>query len=88
MLPIEKPDSTFRNGSGEILEIDSENVSESSFEYGVYGQFGIDYFISNKWSAALDGRFQKTQSKFHIHGGNFDIDYSGLCLSLGLKYYF
>ncbi len=88
VVPHEILDSTLRRDDGSILDDPGESVTETSLEPGVYGQFGINYFISNRWSASFDGRYQMTQSKFHIHGGNFDIDYSGLCLSLGLQYYF
>ena len=88
VVPIEKLDSTFRRDDGSVVENPDESVSETSFEPGVYAQFGINYYISNKWGVALDGRFQMTQSKFRIHGGNFDINYAGLCLAIGLQYYF
>ena len=88
VVPYEKLDSTFRRDDGTVYDNPGESVSETSFEAGVYGQFGINYYISNRWGAALDGRFQMTQSKFRIHGGNFDIDYAGLCLAVGLQYYF
>ncbi len=88
VVPYEKLDSTFRRDDGSVVENPDESVSETSFEPGVYAQFGINYYISNKWGVALDGRFQMTQSKFRIHGGNFDINYAGLCLALGLQYYF
>jgi hypothetical protein len=88
VVPYEKLTSTFRREDGTVLDNPNETVSETSFEPGIYGQFGINYYISNKWGASLDGRYQLAQSKFKIHGGNFDIDYSGLCLTVGLHYYF
>jgi len=88
VVPHEKLDSSFRRDDGSVIDNPDESVSETSFEPGVYAQFGINYYMSNKWSATIDGRFQMTQSKFRIHGGNFDIDYSGLCLGIGLQYYF
>ena len=88
VVPYENLDSTFRRDDGSVIDNPDESVSEWSFEPGVYAQFGINYYISNKWGATVDGRFQMTQSKFRIHGGNFDIDYSGLCLAIGLHYYF
>jgi hypothetical protein len=88
VIPYEKLESTFTRDDGSVIDNPDESVSETSFEPGVYGQFGINYYISNKWGATIDGRFQMTQSKFRIHGGNFDIDYSGLCLAIGLQYYF
>jgi hypothetical protein len=88
VVPYEKLDTTFRRDDGSVIDNPSETVSETSFEPGVYGQFGINYYISNKWGATMDGRFQMTQSKFRIHGGNFDVNYAGLCLAIGLQYYF
>lgn len=88
IIPYEKLESTFTEDDGTVLDTPNENVTETSFEPGVYAQFGINYYISNKWGATIDGRFQMTQSKFKIHDANFDIDYSGLCLAIGLQYYF
>jgi hypothetical protein len=88
VIPYEKLESTFTQDDGTKVDNPDENVTETSFEPGVYAQFGINYYTSNKWSVAIDGRFQMAQSKFRIHGGNFDIDYAGLCLSVGLQYYF
>lgn len=92
VVPHEKLDSTWRRDDGTVYDNPGESVSETSFEPGVYGQFGINYYISNKWGATLDGRIQIAQSKFRIQreymGGNFDISYAGLCLALGLHYYF
>jgi hypothetical protein len=88
VVPHEKLESTFRRDDGSVYDAPGESVSETSFEPGVFGQFGITYYISNRWGAAMDGRYQITQSKFRIHEGNFDISYSGICLSLGLHYYF
>jgi hypothetical protein len=88
VFPIERLDSTFMDAAGNRYESSNENVSEESFEVGIHGEFGLLYYISNRYSAGLEGRYQKAQSKFVIHGGNFDIDYSGLSLSLMFHYYF
>jgi hypothetical protein len=88
VIPYEKLESTYTKEDGTVIEDPASNVTETSFEPGVYAQFGINYYISNKWGATLDGRFQMAQSKFKVLGGNFDVDYAGLCLALGLHYYF
>lgn len=88
VVPYEKLESTFRRADGTVVETPEDSVTETSFEPGVYAQFGINYYISNKWGVTLDGRYQMAQSKFKVYGGNFDIDYQGLCLALGLQYYF
>jgi hypothetical protein len=88
VVPYENLDSAFRREDGTVVDNPGESVTETSFEPGVYAQFGINYYISNRWGATLDGRYQMAQSKFRIHRGNFDISYAGLCLALGLQYYF
>jgi hypothetical protein len=88
VVPYEKLESSFITDEGEEVAGSDDSATETSFEPGVYAQFGINYYISNKWGVALDGRFQMAQSKFKIYGGNFDINYAGLCLALGLQYYF
>jgi hypothetical protein len=88
VVPYEKLESSFITDEGEEVAGSDDSATETSFEPGVYAQFGINYYISNKWGVALDGRFQMAQSTFKIYGGNFDINYAGLCLALGLQYYF
>mgnify|MGYP001824502067 CR=1 FL=1 len=88
VVPYEKLETSLINDEGEDVSTPEDSASETSFEPGVYAQFGINYYISNKWGATLDGRFQMAQSKFKIYEGNFDISYAGLCLALGLHYYF
>jgi hypothetical protein len=65
-----------------------ENVSESSMEAGLHLEFGIIYYLTNRYSAALEGRYQMAQSKFHHHDANFDIRYSGFTLTLNFNYHF
>ena len=47
----------------------------------------MTYFITNRYAAGLEGKYQMSQSKFYIHDGNFDLNYSGFILSLNLIYY-
>jgi hypothetical protein len=35
----------------------------------------------------MEGKYQMAQSKFDIHGGNFDLKYTGVILSLNVIYY-
>jgi hypothetical protein len=88
VVPHERLKSDFKEADGTPYSNPAESINETSLEPGIFGQFGITYYISNRWGTALDGRYQVSQSKFRIHGGNFDISYSGLCLTLGLHYYF
>lgn len=87
-FPFERLETTLRTESGTVYPNPGETVSESSVEVGLHGEFGLLYYISNRYAAGLEGRYQKSQSKFTIHGGNFDVDYSGLTLSLLLQYFF
>lgn len=88
VVPYVKLESSFINDEGEDVAGSDDSATETSFEPGVYAQFGINYYISNKWGVTLDGRYQMAQSKFHIYDANFDLDYQGLCLALGFQYYF
>jgi hypothetical protein len=87
-VPMERLEATMYTESGAVFANPGETISENSFEVGLHGEFGLLYFISNRYAAGIEGRYQKSQSKFTIHGGNFDVDYSGLTLSLVLQYYF
>ncbi|MDD3643724.1 MAG: hypothetical protein PHQ19_09720 [Candidatus Krumholzibacteria bacterium] len=87
-IPLERLETTMRTESGAVFDNPSETASENSVEVGLHGEFGLVYFISNRYAAGFEGRYQKSQSKFTIHGGNFDIDYSGLTLSLVIQYFF
>ena len=65
----------------------TEDVSRNSFEAGLHLEFGMTYFITNRYAAGLEGKYQMAQSKFYIHNGNFDLKHSGFILSLNLIYY-
>jgi len=65
-----------------------ENVSRNSFEAGAHMEFGMVYYITNRYAGAMEGRYQISQSKFYIHEGNFDISYNGFSLALNFYYYF
>jgi hypothetical protein len=67
-------------------ETDSENVSQNSFEAGMHMEFGMNYYITNRYAFGLEGKYQMAHSKFYIHKGNFDLNYSGFTLSLNLIY--
>lgn len=64
-----------------------EKVSQNDFQAGMHLEFGMRYFISDRFAAGMEGRYQMSQSKLEIHGGNFDLKYSGFTLSLNLTYY-
>jgi len=88
VIPMERLETTLRLEDGTPFPSGGETVSENSLEVGVHGEFGLVYFITNRYSAGMEGRYALSQSKFDIHGGNFDVDYSGLFLSLLMTYYF
>jgi hypothetical protein len=78
--------STMKEG-GASFPNPGENVSRNSFEAGLHMEFGMNYFFTNRYAAGLEGKYQMSQSKFYIHGGNFDLKYAGFILSLNLIYY-
>lgn len=87
-IPLERLETAMRTESGAVFANPGETVSENSVEVGLHGEFGLVYYISNRYAAGLEGRYQKSQSKFTIHESNFDVDYSGLTLSLVAQYFF
>ena len=65
-----------------------ETISRESFEVGFHAELGMTYYITNRYSATMEGRFQQAQSEFYIHDANFDIDYGGFTLTLNMNYHF
>lgn len=65
----------------------AENVSENSLQAGLHLEFGLNYYFSDRYAAGLEGRYQMSQSKFDIHGGNFDLKYSGIVFTLNFIYF-
>lgn len=72
---------------GEPFENPGENVEQSSLQAGLHLELGLSYFITNRFAAGLEGKYQMAQSKFEIHGGNFDLSYTGFILTLNVTYY-
>jgi len=66
----------------------AETIGRESLEVGFHGELGMIYYITNRYSAAMEGRIQQAQSEFYIHNANFDIDYGGFTLTLNLNYHF
>ena len=77
-----------RQIGGTSFDLPGENVDKTSFQTGIHAEFGMRYLISNRQAAGLEGRYQMSQSKFEIHEGNFDLDYSGLSLAVTYFLYF
>jgi hypothetical protein len=65
-----------------------ETVSKNSLVVGAHAEFGLNYFITNRFSAGIEARFQMCQSDFEIHNGNFDIKYAALNLALSFSHHF
>jgi len=64
----------------------AENVSRNSFEAGMHVEFGMNYYITNRYAFGIEGKYLMAHSKFYIHNSNFDLNYSGFALSLNLIY--
>ncbi len=73
---------------GNSFDNPGETRSKNSYQAGMHVEFGMIYYITNKYSAAMEGRLQMAQSKFKMHNGNFDLDYQGFSLGLNLNYHF
>jgi len=65
----------------------SENVSRNSLQAGLHMEFGMIYFLTDRYAASLEGKYQMAQSKFYIHDGNFDLNYAAFILTLNFIYY-
>ncbi len=73
---------------GEPFSTPGDDESRFTMEAGFHSEFGLEYYITNRFSFSLEGRYQMGQSKFRYHQANFDIDYSGFTLSIGAHHYF
>lgn len=65
----------------------AENIEQNSLQAGLHFEFGMNYYLSNRYALGLEGKYQMSQSKFEIHGGNFDMKYAGFVLTLNLTYF-
>jgi len=87
VIPMVRLDTKSTTDDGSPFSNPGENVSQNSFQAGLHMEFGMTYFITNRYAAGLEGKYQMSQSKFDIHDANFDLNYSGFVLSLNLIYY-
>ena len=89
VIPLTRLETnSFISDTDEAFDNPGEDVSRNSFEAGLHTIFGMVYYITNRYSAALEGRYQMAQSKFYHHNANFVIDYAGFTLGLTLNYHF
>ncbi len=73
--------------AGKPFDNPGETISQNSLQAGLHLEFGMNYYLSNRHAVGIEGKYQMSQSKFDIHGGNFDLKYSGFVLTLNLLYY-
>ena len=73
--------------NGEPYDNPAENVSETSLQAGLHFEFGMNYYLSNRYALGVEGRYQMSQSKFDVHEGNFDLKYAGFVLTLNFTYF-
>ncbi len=87
LVPMVSLETKSWTSDGEPFDNPGENVDQSSLQAGLHLEMGLSYFITNRFAAGLEGKYQMGQSKFEIHGGNFDLSYTGFILSLNFSYY-
>lgn len=87
VVPMVRLNTESTTSDGSPFSNPGENVSQNSFEAGLHAEVGMTYFFTNRWASGLEGKYQMSQSKFYIHDGNFDLNYSGFIFSLNLIYY-
>jgi opacity protein-like surface antigen len=71
---------------GEPFDPASLDFSKNSVQAGLHLEFGMNYYLTNRYAAAIEGRYQMAQSKLRVYRGNFDLDYSGFSLAIVLSY--
>lgn len=88
VMPMVRLNTDAVTESGESYDLPGENIEQDSFQAGLHAEFGLRYFITNRYGAGIEARYQMSQSKFKIHNYNFDVDYSGLSFAVNAYYYF
>ncbi len=73
--------------NGEPFDNPDESIEETSLQAGLHFEFGMNYYLTNRYALGIEGKYQMSQSKFDIHGGNFDLSYAGFVLTLNLTYF-
>lgn len=73
--------------TGQPFANPGENVSQNSFQAGLHLEFGMNYYLSNRFALGMEGKYQMAQSKFDVHGANFDLKYTGFILAINVVYY-
>jgi opacity protein-like surface antigen len=71
---------------GEPFDPASVDFTKNSVQAGLHMEFGVNYYLTNRYAAAIEGRYQMAQSKIHVYRGNIDLDYAGFSLALVFSY--
>jgi opacity protein-like surface antigen len=72
--------------SGEPFSGADGNFSKTSVQAAAHVEFGMNYYITNRYAAAIEGRYELTQSTLHVYRGNIDLNLAGFMLTLTLAY--
>lgn len=88
VIPLVRLETQSWEQDGTTFDNPGENVSRNSVEPGFHAELGLNYYISNRYSLGMEGRYQLSKSDFYHHGANFDIEYSGFTLTLDFNYHF
>jgi len=86
-VPIVTLDTELYN-EGVPYSSNGESISKTTLEEGMHAELGLIYFITNRQSASFEARYQMAQSKFDIHGANFDLRYRGITLAMTFSRHF
>jgi outer membrane protease len=96
-IPYEKFTETQANAeSGEVYSTDES--SEWGFSPGVHAVIGALYYIDNRFAVTAEGRLQQMKGRyeqlqalnetFNLEDVNFEIDYAGFYLTVGMAWGF
>lgn len=88
VIPLVRLDTESWEKDGTPFDNPGENVSRNSIEPGFHAELGLNYYISNRYSVGMEGRYQLSKSDFYHHDANFDVEYSGFTLTLDFNYHF
>jgi hypothetical protein len=62
------------------------NFSKTSVQAAAHVEFGMNYYLTNRYAVAIEGRYEMAQSKLRVYRGNIDLDYAGFMLTLTFAY--
>ncbi len=89
VVPMVRLETETYNYGRKVENPDPEaEKSGNSLEWGLHVEFGLNYYITNRFSAGVEGRYQMAQSNFPIHDGNFTLKYRGFSLAATFAHHF